>query len=36
MTGFQHLLLFGSVAVAACFAAIYTWPRVMLSVYTSA
>jgi len=36
MTGYQHLLLFGSVAVAACFAAIYMWPRVMLSVYKRA
>jgi hypothetical protein len=36
MTGFQHLLLFGSVTVAACIAAIYMWPRVMLSVYKRA
>jgi len=36
MTGYQHLLLFGLVAVAACFAAIYMWPRVMLSVYKRA
>ncbi len=36
MTGYQHLLLFGSVAVAACFLVIYSWPRLILSVYKRA
>lgn len=36
MTGYQHLLLFGAVAVAACVLAIYMWPRIMLSVYKRA
>ena len=36
MTGYQHLLLFGSVVVAACFLVIYFWPRIMLSLYKRA
>ena len=36
MTGYQHLLLFGSVMVAACFLVVYFWPRIMLSVYKRA
>jgi hypothetical protein len=36
MIGYQHLLLFGTVVVAACFLAIYMWPRIMLSVYKRA
>jgi len=36
MTGYQHLLLFGAVALAACFAYIYMWPRLMLSIYKRA
>jgi len=30
---YEHLLLFGSVMVAAWFLVIYFWPRMMLSVY---
>ena len=33
---YQHLLLFGSVTVAACFLVIYFWPRILLSVYKRA
>ncbi len=36
MTVYQHLLLFGSVVVAACFLAIYSWPRILLHVYKRA
>ena len=36
MTGYQHLLLFGSVVVAACFLVVYFWPRIMLIVYKRA
>jgi hypothetical protein len=36
MMGYQHLLLFGSVAVAACFLVIYFWPRILLTVYKRA
>ncbi|HYK97704.1 MAG TPA: DUF1254 domain-containing protein [Candidatus Acidoferrales bacterium] len=36
MTGYQHLLLFGAVAAAACFAFIYSWPRLMLTLYKRA
>ena len=36
MMGYQHLLLFGSVMVAACFLVVYLWPRIMLSVYKRA
>ncbi len=36
MMGYQHLLLFGSVMVAACFLVVYFWPRIMLSVYKRA
>lgn len=36
MMGYQHLLLFGSVMVAACFLVIYFWPRILLSVYKRA
>src|SRR5256712_10076021 len=36
MTGYQHLLLFGSVVVAACFLVVYFWPSVMLSLYKRA
>jgi len=36
MTGYEHLLLFGSVVVAACFLVIYFWPRILLSVYKRA
>ena len=36
MMGYQHLLLFGSVVVAACFLVVYFWPRIMLSVYKRA
>jgi hypothetical protein len=36
MTGYQHLLLFGAVALAACVAYIYMWPRLMLSIYKRA
>jgi hypothetical protein len=34
--GYQHLLLFGSVIVAACFLVIYLWPRILLTVYKRA
>jgi len=34
--GYEHLLLFGSVMVAACFLVIYFWPRILLSVYKRA
>ena len=33
---YQHLLLFGSVTVTACFLVIYFWPRILLSVYKRA
>jgi hypothetical protein len=33
---YEHLLLFGSVTVAAWFLVIYFWPRMMLSVYKRA
>ncbi len=33
---YQHLLIFGSVMVAAWFLVIYFWPRMMLSVYKRA
>jgi len=36
MTGYQHVLLFGSVMVAACFLFIYFWPRIILFVYKRA
>ncbi len=36
MTGYQHLLLFGSVVVAAGFLVVYFWPRILLSVYKRA
>jgi hypothetical protein len=36
MMGYQHLLLFGSVMVAACFLVVYLWPRILLSVYKRA
>jgi len=36
MMGYQHLLLFGSVMVAACFLVVYFWPRIMLSLYKRA
>jgi len=36
MMGYQHLLLFGSVMIAACFLVIYFWPRILLSVYKRA
>src|SRR5207244_8767405 len=36
MMGYQHLLLFGSVMVAACFLVVYFWPRIILSVYKRA
>ena len=36
MTGYQHLLLFGAVAAAACFLFIYFWPRLMLTLYKRA
>src|SRR5207248_3362282 len=36
MTGYQHLLLFGSVVVAVCFLFIYFWPRIILFVYKRA
>jgi len=35
-TRLEHLLLFGSVAVAAWFLFTYFWPRMLLSVYKSA
>ena len=34
--GYEHLLLFGSVMVAACFLVIYFWPRILLFVYKRA
>jgi hypothetical protein len=36
MTGTQHLVLFGAVSAAACFLAIYFWPRVLMIVYKRA
>lgn len=36
MTGYQHVLLFGAVVVAACFLVVYSWPRIILSVYKRA
>ena len=36
MMAYQHLLLFGSIMVAACFLVVYFWPRIMLSVYKRA
>jgi len=36
MTHLEHLLLFGSVMVAAWFLFTYLWPRMMLSVYKRA
>ena len=36
MMGYQHVLLFGSVIVAACFLVIYLWPRILLTVYKRA
>jgi len=36
MTSYQHVLLFGSVVVAACFLVVYFWPRIMLFVYKRA
>jgi hypothetical protein len=33
---YEHLLLFGSVTIAAWFLAIYFWPRMLLSVYKRA
>ena len=36
MTHMEHLLLFGSVMVAAWFLITYFWPRMMLSVYKRA
>jgi hypothetical protein len=36
MTEYEHLLLFGSVMVAAWFLFTYLWPRMMLSVYKRA
>ena len=36
MMGYQHVLLFGSVVVAACFFVIYVWPRILLTVYKRA
>ena len=36
MMAYQHLLLFGSVVVAACFLVVYFWPRIILSVYKRA
>jgi len=36
MMGYQHLLLFGSVIVAACLLVVYFWPRILLSVYKRA
>jgi hypothetical protein len=36
MMGYQHLLLFGSVVIAACFLVIYLWPRILLFVYKRA
>src|SRR3989449_10653225 len=36
MMGYQHLLLFGSVVVAACFIVVYFWPRILLFIYKRA
>ena len=36
MMAYQHLLLFGSIMVAACFLVVYFWPRIMLIVYKRA
>jgi len=36
MTGFEHLLIFGSVMVTTWFLFTYFWPRLMLSVYKRA
>jgi hypothetical protein len=36
MTGYQHLLIFGSIMAATWFLFIYFWPRLMLSVYKRA
>jgi len=36
MNYYEHLLLFGSVMVAAWFLVIYFWPRMLLSVYKRA
>ena len=36
MMAYQHLLLFGSVVVAACFLVVYFWPRIILIVYKRA
>ena len=36
MTAYQHLLLFGSVVVAASFLVVYFWPRIILFVYKRA
>ena len=36
MMAYQHLLLFGSVVVAACFLVVHFWPRIMLFVYKRA
>jgi len=36
MMAYQHLLLFGSVMIAACFLVIYFWPRILLFVYKRA
>jgi hypothetical protein len=33
---YEHLLIFGSVMIAAWFLVIYFWPRMMLSVYKRA
>lgn len=34
--GYEHLLVFGAVMVAAWFVAIYLWPRILLYVYKRA
>jgi len=36
MTGYQHLLLFGAVITAAWFGVIYSWPRLLLTLYKRA
>jgi hypothetical protein len=36
MMWYQHLLLFGSVVVAACFLVVAFWPRILLFVYKRA
>jgi len=36
MTAYQHLLLFGSVVVAASVLVVYLWPRIILFVYKRA